>query len=68
MDAYVEEESDDNLTYSSEPTRTGLCRQTRQGALENIFFSIEPRVNEEICRDARPYRAWWNDIADEWNF
>ena len=37
-------------------------------ALENIFFSIEHRVKEEIDRDAKPYRMWWNGIANEWKY
>jgi hypothetical protein len=37
-------------------------------ALENMFFSIEHRVKEEIGRDAKPYRAWWNGIASEWKY
>jgi hypothetical protein len=37
-------------------------------ALENMFFSIEHRVKEEIGRDARPFRAWWNGIAPEWKY
>jgi hypothetical protein len=37
-------------------------------ALENMFFSIEHRVKEEIGRDAKPYRAWWNGISGEWKY
>lgn len=37
-------------------------------ALENMFFSIEHRVKEEIGSNAKPYRAWWNGIATEWKY
>jgi hypothetical protein len=23
-------------------------------------------VKEEIGKDAKPYRSWWNDITQEW--
>jgi hypothetical protein len=35
-------------------------------ATENMFYPIEFRVKEEIGKDAKPYRSWWNDIAKEW--
>jgi hypothetical protein len=34
-------------------------------AMDNIFYPIEVRVKEEIGKDARPYRSWWNDITKE---
>jgi hypothetical protein len=39
-------------------------------AMENIFYPIELRVKEEIGKDARPYRSWWNGITkeEEWNY
>ena len=37
-------------------------------AHENLFFSIEHRIKEEIGRDARPCRAWRNGIASEWKY
>jgi hypothetical protein len=37
-------------------------------ALENMLFSIEHRVKEEIGSNAKPYRAWWNGIAPEWKY
>jgi len=37
-------------------------------ALENMFFSVEHRVKEEIGREAKPYRVWWNGIAPEWKY
>jgi len=38
-------------------------------AMENIFFPIEFRIKEEIGKDARLYRSWWNDISkEEWKY
>lgn len=38
-------------------------------AMENIFYPIEFRIKEEIGKDARPYRSWWNDISkEEWKY
>jgi hypothetical protein len=45
-----------------------LCADGGADALENMFFSIEHRVKEEISRDAKPYRAWWNGISSEWRY
>jgi hypothetical protein len=45
-----------------------LCADGGTDALENMFFSIEHRVKEEIGRDAKPYRAWWNGVAPEWKY
>ena len=38
--------------------------------MENIFYPIEFRVKEEIGKDARQYRSWWNDITkeEEWKY
>lgn len=83
MDAYLEEEVYDLLTYCIQnpeaPDLAGKKGRLQEighelytdggaDALENIFFSIEHRVKEEIGRDARSYRAWWNGIASEWEY
>jgi hypothetical protein len=34
--------------------------------MKNMFYPIEFRLKEEIGKDAKPYRSWWNDIAKEW--
>jgi hypothetical protein len=36
-------------------------------AMEDMFYSIEYRIKDEIDKDAKPYRSWWNDIFPEWN-
>ena len=83
MDAYLEEELYDLLTFciqnpqspelDSKKNRVEeigqeLYADGGQDALENMFFSIEHRVKEEIGRDAKPYRAWWNGISGEWKY
>lgn len=83
MDAYLEEELYDLLTFCIQnPEATDfvakkgrvheigreLYADSGVDALENMFFSIEHRIREEIGSEARPYRVWWNDIAPEWNY
>jgi hypothetical protein len=36
--------------------------------MENMFYSIEFRVKEEIGKEAKPYRSWWNGISTEWKY
>ncbi|MEO9277523.1 MAG: hypothetical protein ABI340_07085 [Nitrososphaera sp.] len=36
--------------------------------MENMYFVIEHRIKEEIQKDPRPYRSWWNCISDEWKY
>lgn len=37
-------------------------------AMENMYFAIEQRIKEEIKKDPKSYRAWWNNISDEWQY
>jgi hypothetical protein len=37
-------------------------------AMENMYFVIEHRILDEIKKDPKPYRAWWNNITDEWKY
>jgi hypothetical protein len=37
-------------------------------AMENMFYSIEFRIKDEIGMDAKPYRSWWNNISSEWKY
>jgi hypothetical protein len=83
LDAYLEEELYDLLTFciqnpqspdfSSKKGRVEeigreLHADGGTDALENMFFSIEHRIKEEIGTDARPYRQWWNGISGEWKY
>jgi hypothetical protein len=83
VDAYLEEELYDLLTYCIQrPDVADFAEKKARvqeigrqlyadggtDALENMFFSIEHRVKEEIGREAKPYRSWWNGIAGEWKY
>lgn len=83
MDAYLEEELYDILTYNihnpnapdfeSKKTRMKeigkeLYDDGGTDAMENMFYSIEFRIKDEIGKDAKPYRSWWNNISPEWNY
>ena len=83
MDAYLEEELFDLLTYCiKEPQSAEVQAKRRRAeeigrelyadggtdALENMFFALENRIKEEIGADARPYRAWWNGLAADWKY
>ncbi|MFL6475473.1 MAG: hypothetical protein ACJ70Y_00665 [Nitrososphaera sp.] len=81
MNAYLEEELYDLITYCIQNPKASdfeLKKQRVQeigkelyadggvDAMENIFYPIEYRIKEEIGRDAKSYRSWWNDISKEW--
>lgn len=83
MDAYLEEELYDLITHciqnsnaSDYPIKENRIKEIGQelfadggvDALENMYFSIEHRVKEEISEDAKPYRSLWNGITKEWNY
>lgn len=83
MDAYLEEELYDLITYciqnssaSNHSSKEDRIREIGQelfadggiDALENMYFSIEHRIKEEISKDAKPYRSLWNGISSEWNY
>jgi hypothetical protein len=81
MDAYLEEELYDILTYCIQnPNASDFESKKKRiedigrelytdggtDAMENMFYSIEFRIKDEIGKDAKPYRAWWNNISSEW--
>jgi hypothetical protein len=83
LDAYLEEELYDLITYCIQNLNASDIESKRQrvreigkelytdggvDAMENIFYPIEFRIREEIGQDAKPYRSWWNDIAKEWRY
>ena len=83
MDAYLEEELYDLITYyiqnSGAPDRSIKENRIKEigqelfadggiDALENMYFSIEHRIREEISKDAKPYRFLWNCISNQWNY
>jgi len=83
VDAYLEEQLYDLLIYCIQNPKTQdfagkkerveeigreLYADSGADALENMFFSIEHRVKEEIGSNAKPFRAWWNGITPEWKY
>jgi len=83
MDAYLEEELYDILTYCiqnpngsdfemkrkrTEEIGSELYADGGLDAMENMFYSIEFRIKEEIGKDAKPYRSWWNNVSREWRY
>ena len=37
-------------------------------AMENMYFVIEQRIIEEINKDPKTYRSWWNNITETWKY
>ncbi len=83
MDAYLEEELYDLLTFCIQNPDASDFEQKKEriqeigkelfadggvDAMQNIFYSIEFRVKDEIGKSANQYRAWWNNIANEWKY
>ena len=83
MDAYLEEELYDILTYNiqnpnaldfeskkkrMEEIGRELYDDGGTGAMENMFYSIEFRIQDEIGGDAKPFRSWWNNISPDWKY
>jgi len=83
LDAYLEEELYDTLIYCIQNPKVDDFENKRKrveeigkelfsdggvDAMENMFYSIEFRVKDEIHQDARPYRSWWNGISDDWKY
>jgi hypothetical protein len=33
-------------------------------SMENMFYSIELRIRDEIGNDAKPYRTWWKKLLN----
>ncbi len=83
MDAYLEEELYDILTYCIQNSDASDFEEKKQrvctigkelysdggiDAMENMFYSIEFRIKDEIGEDAKPYRSGWNNISSAWEY
>lgn len=83
MDAYLEEELIDLLTYCLQNPSSPDINNKKQrmyeigreifsdggvDAMENMYFAIEHRIRDEIQKDPKQYRAWWNGISDDWKY
>jgi len=84
MDAYLEEELYDLITYLIQnPSDSANYKSKKErieeigkelfadggaDAMENMFFAIQNRIKEEIQKDVTPYRPLWNGITDDWKY
>jgi hypothetical protein len=83
LDAYLEEELYDNITYCIlNPMATDFVTKRKRAeeigkelfsdggvdAMENMFYSIEFRVRDELGQEAKSYRSWWNGITGDWKY
>lgn len=83
MDAYLEEELIDLFTFYLQNSTADELELKKQraikigkelyqdggvDAMENMFYSVEIRIKEEIGRDVSRYRSWWNGISEGWTY
>ena len=83
MDAYLEEELIDLFTYylqnpnasdletkkqRVEEIGTELFDDGGTDAMENMFYSVEMRIKEEIGKDIKDNRSWWNGVSEDWKY
>lgn len=83
MDAYLEEELIDLFTfYVQNPNADNLDAKKQRieeigkelydeggsDAMENMFYSVQRRIKEEVGHDITDKKSWWNGISNEWNF
>jgi hypothetical protein len=59
-----------SIRKSKEEMKSGreLYADGGTDAMENMFYSIEFRIKDEIKKDAKPYRLWWNNISEQTQF
>jgi hypothetical protein len=83
LDAYLEEELIDLFTYCIQNTNASdlelkkkrikeigneLYADGGPDAMENMFYSLEIRVKEEVGKDVKSYRPLWNGITEDWKY
>jgi hypothetical protein len=83
LDAYLEEELYDLFTYCIQNPAASDFEIKKQrvkeigrdlhedggsDAMENMFYSLEIRIREEIGKDVKPYRLWWNGMDEDWKY
>ena len=83
MDAYLEEELIDLFTYYLQnPNASDLGTKKQRvkeigtelfndggaDAMENMFYSVEMRIKEEIGKDIKENRSWWNGVSEDWKY
>jgi hypothetical protein len=83
MDAYLEEELIDLFTfYVQNPSADNLDAKKQRikeigkelfddggsDAMENMFYSVQLRIKDEVGHDITDKKSWWNGISKEWHF
>ena len=83
MDAYLEEELIDLFTHCLQNPNTSYLETKKQrikeigtelfndggtDAMENMFSSVEMRIKEEIGKDIKENRSWWNGVSEDWKY
>lgn len=81
MDAYLEEELIDLFTYYLQNPNASDLETKKQrvkeigtelyydggiDTMENMFYSVEIRIKEEIGKDIKEKRSWWNGVSEDW--
>ena len=47
---------------------TELFNDGGNDAMENMFYSVEMRIKEEIGKDIKENRSWWNGVSEDWKY
>jgi len=83
LDAYLEEELIDLFTYYLQNPKASDLETKKQrvkeigtelyndggaDAMENMFYSVEIRIKEEIGKDIKENRSWWNGVSEDWKY
>lgn len=83
MDAYLEEELIDLFTYYLQNPNASDLETKKQrvkeigtelyydggiDTMENMFYSVEIRIKEEIGKDIKEKRSWWNGVSEDWKY
>ncbi|MDN5847162.1 MAG: hypothetical protein L0H53_12920 [Candidatus Nitrosocosmicus sp.] len=83
MDAYLEEELIDLFTYYVQNPNVSDLETKKQrvkeigtelhndggtDAMENMFYSIEIRIKEEIGKNIKENRSLWNGVSEDWKY
>ena len=83
MDAYLEEELIDLFTYCLQNPNSSDLETKKQrvkeigkelfndggtDAMENMFYSVNIRIKEEIGKDIEENRSWWNGVSEDWKY
>jgi hypothetical protein len=83
LDAYLEEELIDLFTYYLQNPNASDLETKKQrvkeigtelyndggiDTMENMFYSVEIRIKEEIGKDIKEKRSWWNGVSEDWKY